>query len=99
VTSAAIRTFLRVAPPGTIGLTLPTGLFVAEVGGRRLLESPSIRRALLAGRAGRLRLWCWRAANAPGLGGRPVVFLLRVRYGSRATALMRRLRALKLRLR
>ena len=98
VTSAAIRAFLRRAPAGTIGLTLPTGLFVAEVGGRRLLASPSIRRALLAGRAGRVRLRVWRAANAPGFGGRPVAFLLRMRYGPRATAIMRRLRGLKQRL-
>jgi hypothetical protein len=98
VTSAAIRAFLRRAPAGTIGLTLPTGLFVAEVGGRRLLDSPSIQAALLAGRAGRLRLWVWRAANAPRFGGRPVPFLLRMRYGARATAVMRRLRALKHRL-
>jgi len=45
-----------------------------------------------------VRLWVWRAANAPGFGERPVAFLLRMRYGRRATAIMRRLRALKHRL-
>ena len=95
VTSAGIRRFLEQAPAGTVGFTLPDGLFVADVGSTGLLDAPAVRDVLLRSRGGRLRLRVWRAANSPRLGGRPVGLLLRMRYGPHASWVMRRLRALK----
>ena len=34
VTSVGIRRFLDLAPEGTVGFTMPDGLFVADIGGR-----------------------------------------------------------------
>ena len=95
VTSAGIRRFLDRAPAGTVGFTMPDGLFVADIGGRGLLDAPAIREAMTRARGGRLRLWVWKAANARRLHGRPVGLVLRMRYGPRAASVMRRLRGLK----
>ena len=95
VTSAGIRRFLDLAPAGTVGFTMPDGLFVADIGGRGLLDAPAIREAMTRARGGCLRLWVWKAANARRLHGRPVGLVLRMRYGPRAASVMRRLRGLK----
>jgi hypothetical protein len=98
VTSAGIRRFLALAPEGTVGFTMPDGLFVADIGGLGLLDAPAIREAMTRARGGRLRLWVWKAANARRLRRRAVGLVLRMRYGPRAASVMRRLRAFKHRL-
>lgn len=64
VVAVAIRRFVKEMPSDAIGLALPGAIFVVEVGGRRLLESPAIQRLFEGVRCGRTRLLFWRTVNA-----------------------------------